>query len=120
MREIKFRAWNKKNKEMIVIFDTTTRTEWYLPRVNDDWEVMQFTGLRDKNGMEIYEGDIVEVCRWLVSRFISVKVPIYFINMCWSCGKGKSLFNYSTIEGVSIEVIGNIYENSELLKEVSA
>lgn len=58
-RLIKFRAWHKNNKEMIEIFNSECQTEWYLPNLNEKYEVMQYTGLVDIHEKAIYEGDIV-------------------------------------------------------------
>ena len=59
MREIKFRVWHKERKEMYIkdlwanFWEEELGFEW-------NWEVMQFTGLKDKNGKEIYDGDTIQ------------------------------------------------------------
>jgi uncharacterized phage protein (TIGR01671 family) len=71
MREIKFRAWTGDDMVDVsaIIFDEGTKVSPYEPHILDshndvhllkDIELMQYTGLRDKNGTEIYEGDVVE------------------------------------------------------------
>ena len=129
MREIKFRAWDKGLKRMIYLSEPTVENDdfsgivfklrdYFVSAFSsdriEDVELMQYTGLKDKNGREIYEGDIVKgtgknpiiyVVEWLDSyggfAFVDKEkaIPAYefLVNFC--------------------EVIGNIYENPELLEE---
>jgi hypothetical protein len=102
MREIKFRAWDKFNK---LIKESVMPSRRDYPE--SQYELMQFTGLKDKNGKEIYEGDICDLD--------GEKVKISWSNL----DSGFCLeWGYKSRIGLSIhlEVIGNIYENPELLK----
>lgn len=110
MRQIKFRAWDKVHKTMLGEFGNGTAEvaaiginqamSAYL--IDDNWEIMQYTGLKDKNGVEIYEGDIV--------KFSDKHYEIYYMNGCFiGC-------NLAGDENKYYEVIGNIYENPELNK----
>jgi uncharacterized phage protein (TIGR01671 family) len=149
MRPIKFKVWHKPEKKMHHylkakfgkatnitlegkfkdVDQITTKT---VP--NDELEIMQFTGLLDKNGNEVYEGDIVEV------RHIGPKDPIhlgftdkvYRVQVVWydfsfsferrrDDGSVMSRSNGLEFESTyykknEIEIVGNIYETPELLK----
>jgi len=122
-REIKFRAWDRKHPQMFPVdklewhMGDNSRLEWIVG--HDDWDndggwtvrggpdngfangpryiLMQFTGLKDKNGKEIYEGDIL--------KHNQGNYAIEFI---------AGAFSYD--ENNELEVIGNIYENPDLLK----
>ena len=124
MREIKFRAWDKSSNKMLGVFAVgeypqafnEMQGEWYHPGM-DNLEIMQFTGLHDKNGKEIWEGDVVihDHC----SRVLNCKVEFHngaFVAV--AIEKGKEYEHYDLSNGPSrgYEVLGNIYENPELLK----
>jgi uncharacterized phage protein (TIGR01671 family) len=131
MKEIKFRAWDKMNKKIFylehkeIFYDLNDRNNLNLVfyKTNDkiidegigDFELMQYTGLKDKNGKEIYEGDIVEIeetGETYIVEFDIKKAKYIFRD---NCGTGHNFdFNYY---GNTFEVIGNIYENPELLEE---
>lgn len=84
----------------------------------------QYTGLKDKNGKEIYEGDILNARHSLlaVQKYYS-NMEVFFdtVNGDWKCGpthQNACLYSGLFQHGDKLEVIGNIYENPELLKEV--
>lgn len=144
MREIKFRAWDKLNKEMINI-ESINFQERRVYR-NDvsyrnfnDTELMQYTGLRDMKGKEIYVGDVVKLIYTgieistdrleVLKRFVGI---IKYENGIFKIvrteksvieskyfeieqKKVSEIFIYSKI--YDLEVVGNIYENPELLEE---
>ncbi len=115
MREIRFRAWDSVNKEtnppeeLIHLKGDITKD---LEDTNSCLVLMQFTGLKDKNGKEIYEGDIVK------DQF-GIKYEVVF-NKCCFYGKADPWNGEEDIDlahkETEIEVIGNIHENPELIK----
>ena len=124
MREFKFRAWSDETKMMYHSHrpNGTTNPMWSYDSVfranNPKTHIMQYTGIKDKSGKEIYDGDI--------AKYMQYKTPIVII---WNCKFAAFDFYHVGDEGArhilspriaseSIEVIGNIYENPELLEEV--
>lgn len=109
MREVKFRSWLKQKNEMLYDFTvmdhpTNTDTERFV--------LMQFTGLKDANGIEIYEGDIYH------QGDENIKYVVVYHDTSFM---GKQLRS-SSFAGLEywrdrIEVVGNIFENKNLLED---
>lgn len=105
MREIKFRVWDKAHAVMM---------DWgqYKGKLvaedftDDDLMLMQYTGLKDKNGKEIYEGDIL---RYTFADRTKIDAIVYRLNMFTYKGAIRWDLDLD-------EVIGNIYDNPELLE----
>lgn len=130
MREIKFRAYDTHTKTMLPVVDiikftkiedvNILRTGAYGVSVcvpfQSSIKLMQYTGLKDKNGNEIYEGDILRIEKE------DYKYIVKFYDSCFlGVNKYDEHYEQTKILGnlfaLEREVIGNIYENSELLKE---
>ena len=139
-REIKFRAWNKKQKKMFQVeridfdFDTGNRIETVdiIPENPQDdhpsrsihsVELMQFTGLKDRFGNEIYEGDIIngyggaewngcyEFDLWGVIKYMGAG---FFLSQ----NNDEERYNLTHLyENMEIEVKANIYENPKFLED---
>ena len=163
MREIKFRAWDVIERRMVALqglrFEHDKLYQIMTSPVcpSSEVELMQYTGLKDKDGVEIYEGDIVscveqwiskkddtdiveenpyhlQVCfvnyQWEFIRFaenengvvmptLSLNFPDYKVGLSWGDGFeiwGHGNFDYKQ-RFRDFEVIGNIYENRELLDD---
>ena len=113
MRQIKFRAWDKLEKRMRHNIELFMIPSWTKPMLSmGDMDVMQFTGLFDKHGKEIYEGDIV---KW-EPEYINIREAPKAVEYEWS---GYRPFQYDgggEYHPSECIVIGNIYENPELLE----
>ena len=121
-REIKFRGWNKQAKVMVDLRKITPlaldeklvgQDGIYLPFI-DNLVLMQFTGLRDKNGKDIYEDDILQ------SKGGDIMIVNWNEKFASFCLDKKGwLFSHYFGEAVDpndCEVIGDIHQNPELLK----
>jgi len=119
-REIKFRTWNKR----LILMDYNPDYNSCSEKINNSFgwskEIieLQYTGFKDKNNKEIYEGDIVEINNKLleiiysdcIAGFGTQRDGFYFQYRLNNKGAFMGNKNYS------IKIVGNIYENPELLK----
>ena len=130
MREIKFRAWLKEDKKMVNVeaMDFTDKSIQYLKRseiINayilrregfDDIELMQHTGLNDKNGNKIYENDLISCNKYK-------NIIVFFEDGCFKVKYRKTPTTLITcsldlfLEKYKCGIVGNIYENKNLLEE---
>lgn len=124
-REIRFRAWDGINKRMYYAFQVDSQDcgigmialpmgqLWEGSHIGkqSDIHLMQYTGLKDKNGKEIWEGDILK-------SDVGEPVEVIWCNEkgCWSADKKTGFWNCALYtRDCKPEVIGNIYEHKELL-----
>lgn len=119
MREIKFRAWSRRHEKYMdpnhffvgangaVFYETIANKKTLKLR---NWILEQYTGLKDKNGKEIYEGDILKC----TSKYTDIKTEIQYVESCLPfIHLSKAFYDAEIYE---YEVVGNIHENPELLE----
>ena len=122
MRKIKFRAWDKENEKMMKVSSLHLENKEISVKENGTFhlfrmqDLMQYTGLKDKNGKEIYENDLISCNK-------HKNIVVFFEGGCF---KVKYLRNSTTtitctlnsfLEKYKCKISGNIYEHPELLEE---
>jgi uncharacterized phage protein (TIGR01671 family) len=142
MRELRFRAWLKREKIMTipeyitlfsngdyvlnwtnVDFENRRKYSAYYSHVKPStFELMQFTGLKDQNGVDIYEGDVVEFESGAYAQGtweFQDRGVVKYLDGKWWLKTNKELLDFADYcSNVEPEVVGNVFENPELLKEV--
>ena len=128
MREIKFRAWDGKvMNENVVIIDNKAYKRGYFANIfsknaGAGGKIMQYTGLKDKNGKSIYEGDIID--NSYINPMNNKKIEmIYYIEFeggiyhCKFIGKqkGTGLDRFLWMINIDCEIIGNTHEDKNLI-----
>lgn len=139
MRELKLRAWIKEKNKMCQVHSIHMGTKKVIVSIAmgnrslqfEQVELMQYTGLKDKNGKEIYEGDVVESATMKYSVGETIKGVVKYADK-WATfylaiknrhGVGIALdsvhaWYYDEDGEISVEIIGNRFENPELLEVV--
>ena len=121
MREIKFRAWNKDTKEMVIYFNPVLHAEQDIFHFSDtvnlfgNYELMQYTGLKDLNDTDVFEGDRVTFRRageliWELGEIQITPENGVIIHCHYDNLPSNDYYGVRWTEVSMAEVIGNIYE----------
>ena len=127
-RESKFRAWHYEEGNPLykpyMRYSSgefsSNRLEVFFHNVENEFcqvAVMQYTGLKDKNGKEIYEGDVIKLCNY--SGMEVFRSEVVHHNGCFMIkvkNDDGEFENSALLHYPSIKIIGNIYENPELME----
>jgi len=130
MREIKFRAWSKEQQLMSIPLTIRHIARWADDSMRyfkgygikyDELIFLQYIGLKDRSGKEIYEGDVLQmgkekqVIEFNSNTYADGGGQSYYVSYHW----GYHLYsqNYTVFDPEQCEIIGNIYENPELIKQ---
>ena len=129
MKEIKFKAWDKDLKrwtnysiadDLPRFYDKHTGC-WKTDKEGKRFVLSQYTGLKDKNNREIYEGDVIKVisfARWIGVVEYSDENQAFIFDDLDKKYRGKSTVFMNQFDD-GFEILGNIYENPKLLKELT-
>ena len=129
MREHKYRAWDKKEKRWLGVnlqMSVVDGLLWWQygygceilsAEERENIELVQYTGLKDKNGKEIYEGDIIkDIENWI--GIVEWNKKDCFFNINYPIQKETMMFDdaFDSNPERNAEIIGNIYDNPELME----
>lgn len=131
MREIKFRVWHEGAKEMLYEDNLGDVFRWKIE--GQPIKIMEYIGLKDKNGEEIYEADILQIetkdrqiieilCEYGIARRVmasgwEVDIPSFYFERSDGLKSFPIVYNWQRKHDLEImEIIGNVHENPELLK----